>query len=304
MNYRALNSFNMNSSINCLAPLAHKQRGIMGIRPAIIVAVLIGVLVVPLWWSKKKRDAAKAKEAAVSIETAAQQTAAAAAAPGVASLDRFGLSFGHGTPPGNAVNAMYSSCAGLPLDMGNPGSAAVAAVAAPVVATPTATTPTAATSTVALATGTVPAPAPAAAPVVAPAPAPSTPQCNPVQGDTACRTALPVLCVLKDGSASDSVGVATDTKIDGSSPTYTVSALWAGGTLGATAPVAGFVLGSLAEANARCTKELGSGWRMATVLDSTQGGSLLGKRGQGLVQVQTRHWVANPAQKSNCWDAS
>ncbi len=295
MNYRTLNSFNMNASIHPPTPLTHTQRGVMGIRPAIIVAVLIGVLVVPLWWSKKKRDAAKAKVAAVSVEATAQPTAAAAA-PGVASLDRFGLSFGHGTPPGNAVNAMYSSCVGLPLDMGNPGSAAVAA---PVVATPTATT-----SIATSATSTAPAPMAAAAPVVATAPTPSAPQCNPVQGDTACRTALPVLCVLKDGSASDAVGVATDTKIDGSSPTYTVSALWAGGTLGATAPVAGFVLGSLAEANARCTKELGSGWRMATVLDSTQGGSLLGKRGQGLVQVQTRHWVANPAQKSNCWDPS
>ena len=31
-------------------------------------------------------------------------------------------------------------------------------------------------------------------------------QCNPTQGDSSCRTALPVLCILKDGSTPESAG--------------------------------------------------------------------------------------------------
>jgi hypothetical protein len=131
-------------------------------------------------------------------------------------------------------------------------------------------------------------------------------QCNPIQGDSSCRSALPVLCVLPDGSTAESVGL-VDTKVEGGSPSTSVSTGWVGGTLGATAPVAGFVLESLAAANARCTKELGTGWRIAELHDGKSGAdnpSLLGKRGPGLTSQQTRHWVYANDQKANCWDAS
>lgn len=129
-------------------------------------------------------------------------------------------------------------------------------------------------------------------------------QCNPYQGDTSCRTALPVLCALKDGSTAESAGLASASKAEGSAIGSTFYAGWMGGTLAATAPVAGFVIGSLALANARCESELGAGWRIAEFHDAGGGWGLVGKRGQGLVNTNTRHWVAINDQKSNCWDPS
>jgi hypothetical protein len=134
-------------------------------------------------------------------------------------------------------------------------------------------------------------------------------QCNPTQGDTSCRTALPVLCVLKDGSTAESAGLVNTPKVEGAAVAFDAYASWAGGSLGATTPVAGFVLGSLAQANARCTAELGPGWRMATAEDGGRW-SLVGKRGAGLggpsdpTGQSTRHWVHTGVQKANCWDAN
>lgn len=127
-------------------------------------------------------------------------------------------------------------------------------------------------------------------------------QCSPTQGDTSCRTALPVLCVLKDGSTAESVGLAKEPKAESGTTGANLYAAWVGGTLAATAPVAGFVLGSLAQANARCTSELGTGWRMAQVPGADGGSGLAGKRGPGLTNTNLRHWVASTDQKSNCWD--
>jgi hypothetical protein len=129
-------------------------------------------------------------------------------------------------------------------------------------------------------------------------------QCNPTQGDTSCRTALPVLCALKDGSTAESAGLTNEPKPEGSAAGPTLYAGWMGGSLAATAPVAGFVIGSRAQANARCASELGTGWRMAELHDAGAGWGLVGKRGQGLVNTNTRHWVAVNDQKSNCWDPS
>jgi hypothetical protein len=129
-------------------------------------------------------------------------------------------------------------------------------------------------------------------------------QCNPSQGDTSCRTALPVLCALKDGSTAESAGLVNEPKAEGSATGPNFYAGWMDGSLAATAPVAGFVIGSLAQANARCASELGAGWRMAEFHDAGGGWGLVGKRGQGLVNTNTRHWVAINGQKSNCWDPS
>jgi hypothetical protein len=252
---------------------ALNQFGLISPRTASILAVLVLMLVVPLWWSKSKKDGTKANAAAQTQPTDKPQPTAQAGmantpATTAAAInpDRFGLSFGHlslPNAPSLTVDIVHSVCNGTPLDMANPDKG----------------------------------------------------QCNPIQGDSSCRTALPVLCVLQDGSTAESVGLADlivqraqDTKPDGGSPSYSASvntsAGWVGGTLGATAPVAGFVLGSLAAANARCTKELGTGWRMAELHDGKGTSNLLGKRGPGLANQQTRHWVYANDQKSNYWDPS
>lgn len=132
---------------------------------------------------------------------------------------------------------------------------------------------------------------------------PDKAQCNPYQGDSSCRTALPVLCILKDGSAPESAGLTKDPQTEGGAVGSNFYAGWVGGSLGATAPVAGFVLGSLANANARCSTELGAGWRMAEFHDAGGGWGLVGKRGPGLTSQQTRHWVHVNDQMANCWDA-
>lgn len=284
---------------------AHHQGGFLSQRTWGILTILAALVLIPYWMAKTTNDKTAAKlfatqgNAAPGVkptvaqkqaQTQAQTSSAekpATAATTISSTtssssstpnpDRFGLSFGHGDLQGKP-GLMVSACAGTPLDMGNPDKS----------------------------------------------------QCNPTQGDSSCRTALPVLCVLKDGSTADSVGLvntinatattavtvtATVTKAESSEkPQNTGLNLhtgWVSGTLGATAPVAGFVIGSLAQANARCAAELGPGWRMAELHDATgsgganasNGGGLVGKRGQGLTSQQTRHWVYVNDQKANCWDA-
>jgi hypothetical protein len=102
--------------------------------------------------------------------------------------------------------------------------------------------------------------------------------CNPYKGDSSCRLALPVLCFQQTG---------------------TTEAMPAG-SLASTQPVAGFVLGSLAEANARCQKELGAEWRMAEHHDGG-GWSLTAKRSAQL-DTRLRHWVHINNQPGNCWN--
>ncbi len=116
--------------------------------------------------------------------------------------------------------------------------------------------------------------------------------CNPTQGDTSCRTVLPVLCVR---TASSPLPSGLDANADRATN---------GGTLGATQPVMGAVMESQAMASARCETELGAGWRVAGMHDGPQGsgdGSLQGLRGPGLTGY-TRYWVHSPAPKANCWD--
>lgn len=246
---------------------APRQDGFIGPQPAAILAVLVLILVAPLWWSKNKKDSARAKVTASTSQSGKPQPDAQAGIAGMpevapalataATPDRLGLSFGHLSAPNASSSLMVSACSGAPQDMINPDKG----------------------------------------------------QCNPIQGDSSCRSALPVLCVLQDGSTAESAGLVNDTKTESGSPSYSASANtnigWVGGTLGATAPVAGFVLGSLAAANARCSKELGTGWRMAELHDgkgNAVNASLLGKRGPGLTSQQTRHWVYANDQKANCWD--
>jgi hypothetical protein len=116
--------------------------------------------------------------------------------------------------------------------------------------------------------------------------------CNPYSGDASCRLALPILCFQPDGAASqpalpDSVG-------DG----------WAGGQVASSQPVAGFVIGSLQAAHARCEKELGAGWRMASFHEGQGGRAGWGFVSKRHAQLSTnlRHWVHIGDQPGNCWN--
>ena len=115
--------------------------------------------------------------------------------------------------------------------------------------------------------------------------------CNPYQGDTSCRVALPVLCFKPDGSGPPA-GV--------QSGFYQG---WTRGVLAATPPVMGALLDSAASASARCARELGDGWRMAEFHDGGGGWGLQGQRGAGF-GAWTRYWVHINDQPGNCWNST
>jgi hypothetical protein len=115
--------------------------------------------------------------------------------------------------------------------------------------------------------------------------------CNPFQGDTSCRTVLPVLCAKVTGQEAPA-----------NAPAGLYQA-WMHGSLGATQPIMGAVLESEARASALCDKELGAGWRMAEFVDGPQGWGLQGQRGLGLGGNQ-RYWVHSKAAPANCWNSA
>lgn len=101
--------------------------------------------------------------------------------------------------------------------------------------------------------------------------------CNPYAGDTSCRTELPVLC-MRAPSGAESLALGT---IQG---------------------VAGFLLTSREDADARCAKDLGVGWRMASFHDGG-GWEMQGAKLIGVPADHTRRvWVAIGDQLANCWD--
>ena len=113
--------------------------------------------------------------------------------------------------------------------------------------------------------------------------------CNPREGDTSCRMALPVLCIRPGQLPPPAVP-------GGGTPVG-----WVGGELGGTQPVMGAVLESQAVAHARCEAELGAGWRMAALRDVPGGTVIAGARGPGLSAAQTRYWVEAYDVRGNCW---
>lgn len=114
--------------------------------------------------------------------------------------------------------------------------------------------------------------------------------CNPYQGDTSCRVALPMLCI-QPGSTSAPVGV-----------TANFYQGWTGGVLAATQPVMGALLGSATSASSRCVAQLGAGWRMAEFHDGGGGWGLQGRRGSGF-GAWTRYWVFINEQPGHCWNS-
>jgi hypothetical protein len=103
--------------------------------------------------------------------------------------------------------------------------------------------------------------------------------CNPYQGDTSCRTELPVLCA-RDAQGGD------------------------GYALGTSRAVAGFLLTGRDDGDARCRADFGNGWRMASFHDGggwrVEASRLVGTA----VDSQRRAWVAIGDQRGNCWDAA
>jgi hypothetical protein len=143
---------------------------------------------------------------------------------------------------------------------------------------------------------------------------PHADSCNPYLGDASCRLALPILCIQKDGSTFEAAfppnpnATSESAKAEKDRAATTLNDIvtdgWAAGSVASTGPVAGFVIGSLALANARCEKELGPGWRMAEFHDGVdgQGGwGFVAKRGARL-DTRLRHWVHINDQPGNCWN--
>jgi len=114
--------------------------------------------------------------------------------------------------------------------------------------------------------------------------------CNPYEGDTSCRTVLPIACYRASGAAAP--------------PNLEQDFYkgWTNGELGATQPIMGAILKSEADASARCEAELGAGWRMAEFHDGNGGWGLQGERQRGL-RGGTRYWVRINDQRGNCWNS-
>ena len=114
--------------------------------------------------------------------------------------------------------------------------------------------------------------------------------CNPYEGDTSCRTVLPIACYRSSGAAAP--------------PNLEQDFYkgWTHGQLGATKPIMGAILKSEPEASARCEAELGAGWRMAEFHDGGGGWGLQGER-QGGLRAGTRYWVYINDQHGNCWNS-
>ena len=112
--------------------------------------------------------------------------------------------------------------------------------------------------------------------------------CNMVRGDTSCRVVLPVLCYKPDADPAPS------------DLTPQLLSKWLGGSLAATQPVMGAVLESEAFADARCEKEIGAGWAMAS---SARGFAILSAKGTGLL-LPSRYWVNSKGHPANCWNSA
>lgn len=115
--------------------------------------------------------------------------------------------------------------------------------------------------------------------------------CNAYTGDTACTTALPILCLNPNGAPNP--GLATGF-YNG----------WARGWVGLTRPIVGNAIGSLANADALCQKQLGAGFRMAEHHDGGGGwtwyayGNIL----PGYPLHKRRFWVyVNDQPNAHCF---
>ena len=113
--------------------------------------------------------------------------------------------------------------------------------------------------------------------------------CDPIQGDTSCQDALPLLCFYE-------LDAPQPTLVPATSQYYT----WSGGVIATTSPVSPVQdgLATLADADALCADTFGTGWRTAEFHDGW-GWNFLA---HGHVGDAPRFWVNIDDQPDGtCW---
>lgn len=117
--------------------------------------------------------------------------------------------------------------------------------------------------------------------------------CDAYDGDTSCSIALPVLCIYVSGAPDPDPGLASF--YNG----------WSEGFVTLSDPVTGSDLTSLADGDAVCSDQFGSGWRMAEFHDGDPDGNSAGWnfRAYGSVADLVRFWVYINDQNANCWNS-
>jgi hypothetical protein len=143
--------------------------------------------------------------------------------------------------------------------------------------------------------------------------------CNAYFGDTACTTALPVLCIKADGRKRPAN--LYEPQINAALPS-SFYAGWAAGEVNVSKPVRGDTFKSRGDADKFCESSFGNGWRMAGFHDGNadrepyriqvrdpgkqtyrevvaSGG--WGFQANGKPPTDSRFWVAIRDQPANCW---
>lgn len=114
--------------------------------------------------------------------------------------------------------------------------------------------------------------------------------CDPHKGDTVCGEALPILCIRKSGPGFP---VPKPASIDGSSQYNR----WSGGVVATTAATVPPT--KLADADALCVQQFGTGWRVAEFHD---GWGWAFQAYGGVGDPSKRFWVdINDQPGATCW---
>lgn len=128
--------------------------------------------------------------------------------------------------------------------------------------------------------------------------------CDAYQGDTNCKTKLPILCLKKDSSPDP--GIPIPSTSDGVMPPDFYHG-WAEGHIGLTFPVAGYELAGVEDANDICEVQFGPGYRIGEHHDGkVQSGGYggWGWYAYGNIDDSSRFWVNINGQSANCWGNS
>ncbi|MBS1961340.1 MAG: hypothetical protein JST04_03915 [Bdellovibrionales bacterium] len=115
-------------------------------------------------------------------------------------------------------------------------------------------------------------------------------ECNAYQGDTACTSVQPMLCIRKDSSiASPALPPELQTRYS----------TWASAEVRLLPNVVGTSLTSREAADAKCAAGFGAGWRMAEHHDGWGWGFVA----RGSLAGDDHFWVAIDDQPANCWNS-
>ena len=117
------------------------------------------------------------------------------------------------------------------------------------------------------------------------------PSCNAYNGDTLCKTELPLLCIKKgqaDRPGYTAYNPTLNEFYDG----------WTGGHISITKSVRGDSLTTKERADFFCSFSFGSGWRLAEFHDGNGG---WGFAAFGNLPFNQSFWVGINNQPANCW---